>query len=105
MDVNTQPLVSILIPFGDLYSMSGILVRLAAFRLVEAGMETKPGIESQFYLQVLMETRTDHEPHRSYSCATVSKQDWDGSCRCVTKCCVGNILDLLSRPRKHFIRS
>ena len=49
MDVNTQLLVSILIPFDDLYLMFGNLVRLAAFRLVEAGMETKPGIESQFY--------------------------------------------------------
>ena len=41
----------ILIPFGDffLYSMFGNLVRLAAFRLVEAGMEIKPGIESRFY--------------------------------------------------------
>ena len=49
MDVNIQLLVSILIPFGDLYSKFGNLVRLAAFRLIEAGMETKPGIESRSY--------------------------------------------------------
>ena len=48
INVNIQPLVSTLIPFGDLCSKFGNLVRLAAFRLVEAGMETKPGIESRF---------------------------------------------------------
>lgn len=28
------------------------LVRLAAFRLVEAGLETKPGIESPLFLSI-----------------------------------------------------
>ena len=58
------------------YSIFGNLVRLAAFRLVEAGMEIKPGIESRFYFPCIVsfrETRTDHEPHRSYPRATVSK--------------------------------
>jgi hypothetical protein len=58
MDVNTQLLVSVLVPFGDLYSMLfGNLVRLAAFRLVEAGMETKPGIESRFYFPCIASPR------------------------------------------------
>jgi hypothetical protein len=58
MDVNIQLLVSILIPFRDfLYSMFGNLVRLAAFRLVEAGMETKPGIESRFYFSCIASPR------------------------------------------------
>lgn len=52
-------------------------VRLAAFRLVEAGMEAKPGIESQVLLsmhcKVLVETRTDRELFRSSPCATASK--------------------------------
>ena len=64
-----------MIPPGDLYSMFGNLVRLAAFRLVEAGMETKPGIESRFHMHCKSSWKlfTDYEPHRSYTRATVSK--------------------------------
>lgn len=78
MDVKIQPLVSILNPLGDYIQCLVILVRLAAFRLVEAGMETKPGIESLFYFQCMhCMSSWKHGlimiHNRSYPRATVSK--------------------------------